>query len=1242
MSGKITGFNTQIVQRINNRLDQFDKSNNAYQACQKKLEELEAKNVELVDLPAREALYQTLLDEYKKAAETRKADAEIVRDTTDQKHIHKYFRLRRVGKINRWLNAGQKDRRYVNLGCQEYLEAIHEATKKIIEVDIDAQVARAKSESQRRQIWAYSEIEFSLIDQTFPSCRDRLIQENPDEYLRQAALYQDKLLETNNESEVLAFGNSWIKNIPKEATWQQVEDMSFIMLRTAKKNENVDLTEYRTAVQQWLKEHPLTDNPDSVDSTPDQASSWGRRTYTLGLLYHHNENADPSPEAFQIYQSCSALYPDQHHWKVVQALYHISHRQWVEAKQSLAGLPKDDLSVSNTQTELDYFLGERIFSAVTDVFLIALSKFIPSSYREKATFDIAQTGLQLFTSGPVRRMWVPRVLGIPERATSFKLFFQLPISTIASLIAPLAGDVFDCAFRNIAFLRPYQRHESFVSCTSRTVNTISILSEPLQRSIPSMLNLGANLGSQFISVTQSYDAYREIRRSATWQAFSSTSQLTASDLTTTITIASYGDLLPLVPLIGSRLSQIASSIGLTSLATWIFSDPSAETEGSFRDKWLIAAAGIGSFAAFRFYCDYPYLWAASVMRDVDFYSSQGDQKRVEEVLAEAEKSYFVSSVKPAVRDYAIYANWLKDYPRFLVDPVKRQEFLNAIKFCLKHLKASSHYSGIRNNVLLKKLETAIRQQDTRRLEEVFKENPDNKLVILGFHFFLNHTFYIAIGDPAEACNLLKEMGPSFPSRFHPTTDSFIELLQEHSESLQEWPHLNVLTAQQNRPNKDQIDRWNNALPKLQVFFSKYVGETRVYQDLQYYKLMIAFAQTDKTQEIENLFKKADAELHQRFFHNLAHCTRQLRKEGKHQVAISLLKRAQIKLFKYNKLIQNYGDFFSLLFSSPLQRDAALKEMQKLESCIAGLSTKDECHQELRVFFESCRIVLSLDAGEYTNAQKLLAQETTVSKVPDEVAALLFERVQASLQANRAKKGLSDLKGIIENLGSWQHLELFKAYQAYLVCEPSFEAQLEHVTALITRMTPIEQLSDFASNLQYLQEFEVRLFEADFHAAKNLLDAPMPRKLHSQLCNILFMYFIHRREQQRQTVPLREVTKTLQSLNTLFALPNSDMIQSYVNFLVLLDNIEGKKDIPAHQKVRLSLKTVFEKLNSIGCPHPESLKGEMVDILLGIARLAGETGRRKFGLEALESIKEVVIPNEQLEYFIGNLQRQLNA
>ena len=1050
---------------------------------------------------------------------------------------------------------------------------------------------------------AFASIEYSNIDQTFPNIREKLLKENPSEYLRQAIVHQDKLQEKKDAAGFFSFGVLLIKNLPKEATWSQVENLSLRMVELAKINPNIDLTEYRNAVQQWLKEHPLPENP-----TPDPTSPSGRRTYVLGMLYICNhQSLDLSDEAFQIYQRCSVLFPEENVWKVAQvrvkvsqALDHINHLRWEKAQELLDDLPQDDPYVRNTQIDLNYYRRERISSAVIDVGIPVLLKFLPDSYKESPKVDCGLTILNLVTNSTVRKMWVPRLLGMPEKATYINSFPKL-----VTAVVPMVGDVVDCVFRH-NFSKPFQSSERVASTILRTAYAAySLYSEfPLLSPLPAV-----SMGSWALSTGQSYLACREIRLSHTRQALVSTLQLVASDFALGAAVFSYSDLLPAA----IQPQQIARMTGAKSLIDRV----SRAEKGSIKDQWLLAAVGIGVLAAFRFYHDYPYLWAASVMGDIEYHSSKGRDDEVQRVLTNAENCYFVRSVKAHVREYALYAISLKAYPMCLYNVTSRIAFFERVDLLLnKTLNASHHYKGIRNGVLLKKMDAVIQKHDSTRLKAVFNERPHDKIALFGFQLFLNHAFSLALKHPAAPYSFIHEMKPAFPANYQTLTDAFLELLQDHTVSIQEWTQLKMTDAP---PTKEQIERWNNALPKLQEFFFKHVGEAEVYKTLQYFELMSVFVQAGETQ---TCFEKSPPELHERFCNELIRTIKLLRKDQAYPMADDLLKRAQINSFNYHKLIQDYAQFFPLIHSAPLQREAASKKLLELQTCISSLNPQDECHEQLRPFFESCRVVLSLDAGQYAAAQKLL-QET--AEVHDEVAAILFERIYARSQGS--EKALSELKIIIDNLGQWQHLELFKTY-ASILSKP--QAKLDSLASVRDHIEPLEQLPHFT----YL--FESLLSQERFDEARVLFSAPVLPTLHTALCNLLDMFLIERAER----VPLHEVVAHLQRDVTFFNIPNIQKIQSYVHFRALFDTIEGEKDIAAVQNVRQSLLAIFEIFNAMGRPIPVSLKNKMGNVLMNIANLAVENKHRETGLEAVESIPQFILPNGQTEQFINLLRRRL--
>jgi hypothetical protein len=1267
MSVHITGNKERVVEKVQSRLDKFSACSKAYQQAWGNLNEWKVQKVELADLPAHEDRYHTILDQYKKASDELKYAAAKIEEKTDKDHIKKYFK-------SRYSETWGTQERYIDLQFKEYLEGIHEQAKKILEIDFADQVAQEKNESTRRKTEAQAMLEFSQIDRTFPSHRDRLFNENPVEYLRQSVLYQDKLFEKQDESAVLDFGNAWIKNLPKEATWEQVEKMSFIMAQTA--NGTVDLTEYRVAVEQWLKEHPLPENPS--DSTPQSKSALDRRTYVLGLLCFYNQKIDLTPEAFQLYKSCSALYPDQQSWKVAQALYHISKLQWEEAEQLLADLPQDDAAVIHTQKYLadskrdhlcsvgvakacDYISKlqwlkakqlledlpqddasvreaqiywadrrrERLCSAALDLGALGFSYLAPTFVQESGVFDMAQTTI---SNGPVRRVLIPLLSGTSDQS----ILSELSLSSGASVV----GDFVDFTFRNVESLEHLQSVENFGSCAARITNLVwTLYSNPEMRSFPSFLSLG----SLVISARQSSDAFRGIDRPASQQALLSTVKLMSCDMSAGITLLSYSDI---PSAIGIPILKIVNQIGANFNITPL-SDASEDSQDSSKAKWIAGALIVG-VVFYRFYNDYPCLWAASIMKNAELRFSQGKYEDVQLVFTESENSYFVSNARPVVKKYAAYLKWLQDYPMLLDDSEKSTGFLKDLDEVLGLLKKSSHYRGIRHNVLKKKMETAVRQQDSQRLIEVLKERPLKKIVVEGFNCLLKCSFYLALRDSAAACSFLQKVGPSFPSRCGQIIESLVKLLQTESNSLQVCFQLNLLTVTQNTLPLEQVKHWNTVLLALQEIFAHSVGETEVCQQLQYRQFILSFAETDNPNLPQALFKESDVKLQQRFVYDLVHYTRQLWQAGKHQEAVKLLERVQFDSFTDNQLIQEYGHYLSLLHSKPLPNACAL-ELEKLDVCIAGLDTKNYLHQQLQVLFSAYRIVLNFDAGKQPIAQELLAQEIADSKVRLEVAAVLFDRIFAPLQKVETKEALNCLN-IVKFLVPLEHQELFNALQSYLECKSSNEVQIERLSPLITLLTPIEQLSycTFYFNVRkHCLQFELRLSQQNLEAAKQLLSVPIPKAFESELCNTLFIFFVNRGQQQLfQRTPVTEVRVGLQELIEFFAPPNSDKIQSYINFLIQLEGMENEKGFRANQEKRQLLQIVFENFKSLKHSVPVSLKIEMAHTLNSIAFFVSQRGDLKNTLSLYEEIKQLEVPLEgplkDLDRIIIHLKDQINA
>ena len=89
----------------------------------------------------------------------------------------------------------------------------------------------------------------------------------------------------------------------------------------------------------------------------------------------------------------------------------------------------------------------------------------------------------------------------------------------------------------------------------------------------------------------------------------------------------------------------------------------------------ITVVSVGSITAYRFYFDYPYLWAVGIMQRAHSFCIQENYEEASRILIEAENSCCLSSAKPAIRSYAKYVTALKEYPPFVQDIAQQSEFL---------------------------------------------------------------------------------------------------------------------------------------------------------------------------------------------------------------------------------------------------------------------------------------------------------------------------------------------------------------------------------------------------------------------------------------------------------------------------------------------------------------------------------------------------------------------------------------
>ena len=697
-----------------------------------------------------------------------------------------------------------------------------------------------------------------------------------------------------------------------------------------------------------------------------------------------------------------------------------------------------------------------------------------------------------------------------------------------------------------------------------------------------------SLGSSAISLSQAYDEYREIRRSPAHRAVLSTVQKITSDLGAIITVTSYKDLLPLIWV------QPRHSVKKIN-ATPLVKAPSIEGENegvNFKKKAFFAMLGVGALAALRFSYDYPYLWAAYVMKDAEWYCSQNKYGDANRVLIEAENSYCVAKAKPAIRIYADYVKCLTGNLKLTED---LKNFFNSLYLALVALKSNSYYSGIRNNLLLKKLEKAIKHQDKTRLNQVLEENPPGKIIEFGINFFFSHVFDSALRNQEKASIYLQEMKPLlkplFSSSRYPAIDTLYQLLQTRSNSLQAWSQLHPTQAPLS-PTK--VKEHTQAIQEFQDFFKANVTGKGVYQQLQYYKLLISFVHDTTNEQTEAILKESEVEFHRQFSYALVLTPNRLLWGEERVKAMDMLQKADLPSFKDRGLIQSYRHFLSL---SVLE-----EQIEALESCFTVLKKEETFDKELYTVFYSFKVALYLDAERYTDAEGLLAQESPHSKVHEEVAAYLFEKMNKT----EKEKALNDLKKMIENLGSWHHLELFKAFRSYLLlCTPqaSSEACLEALISLTTQLKKIDQLSHFAlaynSQLSLLK-LKSYLAQGQFEEAKKLLTST-PRESYPKLYEIPPMFLVVASERLRQMTSLEDARDNLQNF---FATPQSSTqpyidflkhlearIQPYIDFLRHFEDAE--KDVKEKSRSRAynnafqSLELAFTQIDSLSRDFPES-------------------------------------------------------
>ncbi len=1228
MTIQITGSQKSTVHSLQDRLDAFSHSSASYQKIQNELDKLNTQNLSLADIPAHEDRLQSILLRFQQSIQQLKADAQRVAEKTDEKHIEKYFKLR----DDSWYKPrSAKSWRYIDFQHKEPLKQLHQIANQILKQDYETVLLQWQKDSQERKQNAQAALEFSRIDQTFPPSCDRLLAENPKEYLRQSALYHYKLIQQGDHQSALTFGKLWMKNPPKEASWEDVEQVSLRLIEAAKITGNTNLAESCADLERWLEANPLPLSPDSVSMSPAQANTpLGRRIYLQGLMLLHNTTSLLNPKAFQTYQTCSLLYPDQPIWKVAQAFYHISDQKWVEAEKLLEGLPMDDPSVSHAMNHLVQKRQERIYSAVLDLSVLTLSRFLPTNLSNTPTFDIIHVALQFATHPSSRRIWLPRFLAVPQQ--------PIPIHTLllSASGTGLAIDTVDLIFRHWVSSKRLQKAEGLVSAMFQTASrTLTLYSN---RELVGSITV-INISSSLITLSHAYDNYQENRRSPTFRALLSTVQKILLDVSSVATVASYADLFSLVRV---RSNPTLERLIVTPIARQISSALDKGNPKAQRNKNLLTASGIGLLASYRFYYDYPSLWAANVMQEAEWYCSQQKYDDALRFIGEAENSYFVGSTIPVIQGYARYIEKLKYYPALMEDPCQFESFMTSLDHALTLLKQNSCYTSLRNHLLQKKLVVALTKHDLNLIRAIIEERPLRIIIDNCVTYALNYAFYLALKNPAAASAYLHSLRPIFPT--HTEIATLAGHLTNHAELLQQLPQLNLASLRQKRPLPETIKQWLQAIQDLQNFFKKHGGSKEVDQELQFYKLLLTFNQNSPSATVDALFKELGVEGHRRFSYALVMATKGvLHRACSPEEATQLLDKTCFPAYRDSALISKYKTLLTLGTSS------FEEQMEALSSCVECLDKEEKFHNELHVVLSAYRIVLYFNAEQYARANGFLAREGPDSQVHPAVAIYLFEIMNTAVQAHRQQVAIDGLNKIMRNLGTWKHLPLFQTFLAYLKCKDSPSTYLAIRTNLIEQLSSVARLTPLGYDLSLpapsLQEhsfyFETCLQERRMAEAKVLLEQLAPTPIYPQLCKKVLNFLIQTGEDLRQTVELKDLLDYLQNLNQFFSIPQSNIVENYIHFLACLEHVQKDETLTIYEKANDHADQLCTQLQSTGFPIPEKLKKDIAKMKLNFSLSAKRAGQRATAKAVFESIQRLNIRDELTLQFVDKIRQQFS-
>ncbi|MDE3046673.1 MAG: hypothetical protein KGJ02_08570, partial [Verrucomicrobiota bacterium] len=162
------------------------------------------------------------------------------------------------------------------------------------------------------------------------------------EYLFKSLTYQHKLINEGRFSHAEQYALEWIKTVPQDAHWQDIEQMSDLFLQAIQKGNRNSLSGFQEALNIWMQNRPDL-HLDSSNITPLNTEGGVNGAQAMALLQGQLFciGQDTSFAAGACYRDCESLMPNEATWKHMRALFQISTLQWAKARAYLNDLPPE-------------------------------------------------------------------------------------------------------------------------------------------------------------------------------------------------------------------------------------------------------------------------------------------------------------------------------------------------------------------------------------------------------------------------------------------------------------------------------------------------------------------------------------------------------------------------------------------------------------------------------------------------------------------------------------------------------------------------------------------------------------------------------------------------------------------------------------------------------------------------------------------------------------------------------------